>query len=250
MTNEELAAAIQSGETERMAELWAGVENLVKWKANRILSALDAPVGVEFDDLCNMGYIALTKAVPTYKPDSGAFSTWFMFYLQTAFAEATGYRTGKQRRDPLRNALSLDEPLQDADGLTLADSLAADTDTETEVLASMRQSELRRELESILQQIGGIGAQVMRLRYFENMPYERIAAALHIPIAQAQQEGNRAMARLREPDILERLRPFRDGAGRRTASGRRNGRVDTTVPISERIGALAARRNSIAQKEE
>lgn len=65
MTNEELATAIQSGETERMAELLAGVENLVKWKANRVLSALSAPIGVEFDDLCNAGYIALTKAVPT-----------------------------------------------------------------------------------------------------------------------------------------------------------------------------------------
>lgn len=248
MTNEELAAAIQSGETERMAELWAGVENLVKWKANRILNALSAPVDVEFDDLCNAGYIALTKAVPTYKADSGAFSTWFMFYLQRAFAEATGYRKGKQKRDPLHTALSLDAPLQDADGLTLADSLAADTDMETEVIASMQQSELRRELESILQQIGGIGAQVMRLRYFENMPYERIAAALHISIAQARQEGNKAMARLREPDIIERLRPFRDGAGRRTAAGRRSSRNDT-MPLNERIGELAARRNSIAQKE-
>lgn len=248
MTNEELAAAIQSGETERMAELWAGVENLVKWKANRILNALSAPVDVEFDDLCNAGYIALTKAVPTYKADSGAFSTWFMFYLQRAFAEATGYRKGKQKRDPLHTALSLDAPLQDADGLTLADSLAADTDMETEVITSMQQSELRRELESILQQIGGTGAQVMRLRYFENMPYERIAAALHISIAQARQEGNKAMARLREPDIIERLRPFRDGAGRRTAAGRRSSRNDT-MPLNERIGALAARRNSIAQKE-
>lgn len=248
MTNEELAAAIQSGETERMAELWAGVENLVKWKANRILNALSAPVDVEFDDLCNAGYIALTKAVPTYKADSGAFSTWFMFYLQRAFAEATGYRKGKQKRDPLHTALSLDAPLQDADGLTLADSLAADTDMETEVITSMQQSELRRELESILQQIGGTGAQVMRLRYFENMPYERIAAALHISIAQARQEGNKAMARLREPDIIERLRPFRDGAGRRTAAGRRSSRNDT-MPLNERIGELAARRNSIAQKE-
>lgn len=248
MTNEELAAAIQSGETERMAELWAGVENLVKWKANRILNALSAPVDVEFDDLCNAGYIALTKAVPTYKADSGAFSTWFMFYLQRAFAEATGYRKGEQKRDPLHTALSLDAPLQDADGLTLADSLAADTDMETEVIASMQQSELRRELESILQQIGGTGAQVMRLRYFENMPYERIAAALHISIAQARQEGNKAMARLREPDIIERLRPFRDGTGRRTAAGRRSSRNDT-MPLNERIGELAARRNSIAQKE-
>lgn len=248
MTNEELAAAIQSGETERMAELWAGVENLVKWKANRILNALSAPVDVEFDDLCNAGYIALTKAVPTYKADSGAFSTWFMFYLQRAFAEATGYRKGKQKRDPLHTALSLDAPLQDADGLTLADSLAADTDMETEVITSMQQSELRRELESILRQIGGTGAQVMRLRYFENMPYERIAAALHISIAQARQEGNKAMARLREPDIIERLRPFRDGTGRRTAAGRRSSRNDT-MPLNERIGELAARRNSIAQKE-
>lgn len=93
ITNEELVIAIQAGEN-RMGELWEQVERLVKWKAKRIMTALElkgSPCGVEFDDLYQSGYPALVEAVETYDPAAGAFSTWFMYYLQKAFAVVTGY---------------------------------------------------------------------------------------------------------------------------------------------------------------
>ena len=118
MSNEELVAAIQAGE-DRMGELWIQVEGLVKWTAKHRIAILEGRGGVEFEDLYQSGYPALVAAVYSYKPDKGAFSTWFMFYLRTAFAEATGHRTAKQKLDPLNAALSLDTPLgDDADSNT------------------------------------------------------------------------------------------------------------------------------------
>lgn len=57
MSNEELAVEIQNGAPERMGELWEQVAGLVKWKAKRIMTALElrgSMCGVDFDDLvCN-----------------------------------------------------------------------------------------------------------------------------------------------------------------------------------------------------
>ena len=95
MSNEELAIAIRQGDQGRTLELWEQVNGLVKRKAMQIMTALQLsgnPRGVEFDDLYQTGYLAMVAAVETYSPERGAFSTWFMFHLKTAFSEATGYR--------------------------------------------------------------------------------------------------------------------------------------------------------------
>ena len=135
MSNEELAIAIQQGDQGRTLELWEQVNGLVKRKAMQIMTALQLsgnPRGVEFDDLYQTGYLAMVAAVETYSPERGAFSTWFMFHLKTAFAEATGYRTKNGRCEPLNTAASLDRPVQpdEPDGGTLGelvpDSRAAD----------------------------------------------------------------------------------------------------------------------------
>ena len=126
MLNEELAALIKAGETERIPELWAQTERLVKWKANRIMTALELrgnPCGVTFDDLYQSGFIALVEAVHYYNPEDGAaFSTCLMNRLKTVFAELTGYRTKTGRNEPLNNCFSLDKTVDDeSDGTTFGD---------------------------------------------------------------------------------------------------------------------------------
>lgn len=116
MTNEELVALIQAGERDRLPELWGQVERFVAFQANKRIKALalsGIKSGVEYNDLYHSGYIALVGAVDTYDPEPGAsFITWLVFYLKTAFAEAGGYRTKRQARDPLRLALSMDAPVK------------------------------------------------------------------------------------------------------------------------------------------
>ena len=82
-------------------------------KARQVLAALDGKGGVELADLVNSGFLAMVAAVESYQPENGAFSTWFMYHLKTAFAETTGYRTRRSRNDPIQCAVSLSTPLSD-----------------------------------------------------------------------------------------------------------------------------------------
>ena len=121
MSNEELAAMIQSGERERLIELWQQIRRMalkeaVRWAAYH-------SNGVELDDLEQAGFIALMRAVDGFDPAAGArFSTWYHRILRTEFEAATGRRTEKQRRDPLDAAVSLDVPVgEDEDSATLGE---------------------------------------------------------------------------------------------------------------------------------
>ena len=114
--SEELVAAIQAGATELTLELWNRVSGLVKWKANRVIAAVDQRNGyrgLEFDDLLQTGFVAMAEAVHNFRPEHGSFSTWLMFHLQTAFSETSGFRTKRSRNDPINRAVSLDLPLSD-----------------------------------------------------------------------------------------------------------------------------------------
>ncbi|MGI6014224.1 MAG: sigma-70 family RNA polymerase sigma factor [Oscillospiraceae bacterium] len=116
MTNEELVQAIQDGERDRMLELWQQVEQFVMKKAHLALRRMNGHCGVEFDDLYQSGYLALVKAVNSYKPDRGAkFISWLDMYLKTAFADAGGYHSRK--KNTLNDADSLDALIgKDKDG--------------------------------------------------------------------------------------------------------------------------------------
>ena len=244
MTNEELAEAVQQGETEKLSALWNNINKLVCWKANRLLSVLGDNAKIEFTELYDTGYIALVKAAYTYKSVSGSFAGWFMFYLKTAFAEATGYRTSKQRSDPARSALSLNTLLQEDEDGTLEDTIPSDTDIEETIISNLWQRELHNELEDILCQIGGIQAEVIRRRYFDNMAYDRVAALLELPVEKVRQAGEAAMQRLRDPEILKRLRPYYIG-DERTVNRKQTG----TAPLAQCIRQLATIRKDQSCKE-
>ena len=133
MTNEELAVAIQQGQTELMGQLWEQVERFVYKKANEAMGDLGAkPVrrpksepelepeykvgpkswskwskswrGIETEDLVQCGYIALNTAVKYYDTEKGAFITLFSRCLDTAFTRSGGYpafnRNPQAERDP------------------------------------------------------------------------------------------------------------------------------------------------------
>ena len=95
-------------------------------QATRWLRAFESSGGVELDDLEQSAFIGLLKAVQTWKPESGAFSTWYTIQLKAVFVEAYGMRTKRTREDPLNKYhLSLDTPLdENEDGsFTIADIL-------------------------------------------------------------------------------------------------------------------------------
>ena len=119
-----IAVSVQSGDGDILT-LWGMCRRYAMQQATRWLRAFESG-GVELDDLEQSAFIGLLKAVQTWKPKSGAFSTWYTIQLKAVFVEAYGMRTKRTREDPLNKFhLSLDTPLdEDEDGsFTIADIL-------------------------------------------------------------------------------------------------------------------------------
>lgn len=214
MSNEEIAVQIQAGKIELMGELWAGVENLVRWKANRVNNALGHSAGVDFDDLYQSGYLALVAAVNTYDPAAGgAFSTWLMYHLKNAFAEATGYRTVKGRLDPLNNALSLDRPLDnDTEGASFGDLVpdlkaAATMDAVEEALW---RRQLHDALESVLAELPEEQSTVLKKRYYDQQTLVGVAQSLGTTPEEVRKLEGKGFKALRHYKLANRIRPFYD----------------------------------------
>lgn len=213
MSNEEIAVQIQAGKIELMGELWAGVENLVRWKANRVNNAIGHSAGVDFDDLCQSGYLALVAAVETYRPENGSFSSWLMLHLKTAFAEATGYRTVKGRLDPLNNALSLDRPLDnDTDGASFGelvpDPKAAATMDAVEEALWRRQ--LHDALESVLAELPEEQSTVLKKRYYDQQTLVGAAQQIGTTAEDVRKLEGQGLKALRHHRLSKKIRPFYD----------------------------------------
>ena len=212
MSNEELAIAIQQGDQGRTLELWEQVNGLVKRKAMQIMTALKLsgnPRGVEFDDLYQTGYLAMVAAVETYSPERGAFSTWFMFHLKTAFSEATGHRTKNGRCEPLNTAASLDRPVQpdEPDGGTLGelvpDSRAADAIENVE--ESVYREQLHKAIDGAISELPPGNAQ---LRYWDDMTLSAVGEVMGKSPERTRQMESKGIRELRKSRTLHRFLDF------------------------------------------
>lgn len=208
MSNEELAMAIQAGEEHLTETLWMQVERLVAWKASRVIRALNGLGGVEFGDLYNSCYPALIDAVKTYNPDNGAFTTWFMFYIQTAFAVITGNRTVRTRNDPIRNFVSLSTPIgdDDADG-TLSDVTPDPHGDDPLITAEARimYNQIQLELAQALSMIPPEQSHILQQHYLEEKTIETISQEMGIAASDVQNMEQKAIRAIRKPKISKRL---------------------------------------------
>lgn len=123
MTNEELAALIQGGRTEYVPQLWGQVEGFINMRAGRCLDGFPQHMWQYRGDMVNEAYPYFLKAIGTFDPGKGAFTTWLSWHVRRAF---TAVLMGGRGKDPLNGAASLDAPVRDAEGLTLADALIDD----------------------------------------------------------------------------------------------------------------------------
>lgn len=210
MSNEELVQRIQRGE-DLYGELWGECSGLVAWKARQVLAALDGKGGVDLDDLVNSGFLAMVAAVESYQPENGAFSTWLMYHLKTAFAEVTGYRTRRSRNDPIQYAVSLSTPLSDeGEAGELIDVIPDPGGVAG--LDGVEEQEYRRQLcqamDEVLSKLPGDLQDVTVRRYLEGLTQEQTAAQMGSTRSKVMRREQEAMRALRKPSNLDRLRPF------------------------------------------
>ena len=190
-----IAVSVQSGDGEVLA-LWGMCRRYAMQQATRWLRAFEGSGGVELDDLEQSAFIGLLKAVQTWKPESGAFSTWYTIQLKAVFVEAYGMRTKRTREDPLNKYhLSLDTPLdENEDGsFTIADVLP--DEAAEEVFEDIEQRDFRQAVQAALAQLPDAQREAIISEFWLGQK----------PDARARREAIRA---LRHPRIRKPLMEY------------------------------------------
>lgn len=206
MSNEELAAIIQAGNREQTLDLWEQVRRFAYRQSKRWYLALGSRAGMDLDDFHQVAFLALLDALEGWDAGAGSFLTWYGLRLKSAFAEATGQRTQKAKRDPLQAAISLDAPLTDHEGDPLAlEDVIADAQAEAD-LEAVESREQRAALAKALDTLQTEQRQVVVLRYCQGLTVEQTAARLHMTRQEARRTEQSALRALRHPRVSRLIR--------------------------------------------
>ncbi len=198
MTNEELVERIQAGETELIEQLWGQIEGLCALHANRVFRALPSTAVCDFDDLCQCGFFAMLKAIEYFDPDSGyTFNTYFNHCHQTAMAEASGFRTAKQKKDPTVFARSLDAPVSDDGETTFGEIVADSRDPIKDLENEMYNEAARQAIGSLLGLLTENEREVIERHFFAGERYTEIAKDMKITKQRVNQLKDAAFRKMR-----------------------------------------------------
>lgn len=213
MTNEELANRIKNGNTDCMGVLWEQVKGYVITLINRyyeLYKEACSSAGVNIDDMEQEGFLAVMDAAEAYTEDKGCgFLSYIKYPLKNRLNELLGYRTSKTR--PLNCCKSLDEPIGSyTDELTIADTIADDEAEAAinDVIEDGYIKQLHDDLDKCLARLPEQQAEVIRLRYYKELPFESIGRALNMQTQCARYEHNKAMSKLRQGYCVKLLRPY------------------------------------------
>lgn len=209
MTNEELAVLIQAGERDKLVELWSQVQRFVHDRAYKWAVAVGTAGGVTVEDLTQAGYLALVDAVERFDSAAGGtFLTIMGYSLKTAFTQAAGMRTKREREDPLRAAVSIDVPVsEEEDGDTLGDFI--EDPQATQDFESIEAWALHEALEKALQRLAEDQRSVIRCRYYRGLTLEQTGRALGMTKSTAQRTEQKALRVLRHPVNSRALKQYR-----------------------------------------
>lgn len=207
---------IHAGADNLTEALWIQVEALARWKASKYISGLKlhgSTRGLEFDDLLQIGFLAMLEAVSTYKPENGLFAPWFVIHIQKAFVEASGLRTKRDRSDPLDNSTSLDLPLSDNVDTDSLHELIPDPEAEAALDSIEEQiwhDQLRNTLDDVMAELPEKSSTVLQMRYYQQKTLVEVASEFQVGTEMARQYELKALRELRKPRNIRRLRPFID----------------------------------------
>lgn len=212
MTTNEIAAAVQAGQADRL-ELWEAVRRFAHDRAYRWCRAMDGRAGMVLEDYIQVAFLALLDALEGWDPAAGAFLTWYGLKLKGAFTEAVGMRTQRDKRDPIHHALSLDAPFMDSESgesLTFADIL--EDPAASEEIAEIaerdfqdrRRMAVRRAVDSLQEQ----QRQAVVLRYCYGLSLDQTAARMGTTRAMASAAEHKGLRLLRHPKNSRELRIY------------------------------------------
>lgn len=190
MSNEELAVTAKGGDKDALLDLWAQVRRLA-WRFLPRWRAAATAGGLTEEDLEQTAFLALLRAVDAFDPGRGLkFSTFFVTSLRAEVFAASGIRTEKKSRDPLRYAVSLDVPLSpDAP----EDSTLAELIPDPAAEEAIDSAGLRLTIQNFLEELPEPQRRALYARYW-------------LEISADQKAHDAALKALRHPSRSRRLK--------------------------------------------
>lgn len=204
MTNEELVAMIQAGERDKLMELWANVEKLVRNNAYRWDRAFRGRNGATLGDYMQAGFIGFLHSVDYYRPDRGAsFTTTLVMCIKRPFMHTAGVVS--KVNDPLRRPISLDVPVtKDEDSAPLGHFIE-DPQGEAAFL-EVEAQQLRDALDAALATLTEDEKKVIWARYWRGLTQGQTGQRYGMSLAAASRIEHSALRKLRSPAVSQELR--------------------------------------------
>lgn len=200
MTNEEMTIRIQAGEGELLGPLWEQNRGLL-YRLARRYEGIGRRNGLDYDDLMQCAFLALSRAVEGFQEAKGYKLT---AYLPHSMRLVLREYTNIDGREECPIMDSLNRPIDQEGGESaelgdlVPDPAAAQAFEDAEERAYIRQ--LHDDLEGCLDQIDPEPAQVIRGKYWDGV-------ALTPPQKKAEAKG---MRQLRRPTVRCRLNQYRE----------------------------------------
>ena len=199
----ELARRIYAGESEcipLLYELCSGIIKKAAYTFYRKMESRCLAAGVAVEDLISTGYIALVEAIKAYNHDTKGykFLAYLRYPLLNQFNAAIGYRTKRTAREPLNNAVSLDQPpTGDTEDLTLLDCIvdSEGSGVYDELIDDMAMAEVFPEVRRILEDYPR-RYDILVKHYKEGKPVKIIAEEMGLPVGLVSHDKAAALRQL------------------------------------------------------
>ena len=186
LTNEELVAEIQNGNSESIMLLWDQCYRYIKKTAVRWAVAWESRPDFDEDDLMQAAFFALYKAVEGFRLNDGcSFIGYLDLCLKAAFTDVCCCRTVRQKKDPLNNALSLDFSPDNGSGedgdekaTTLMDLMKDPTRAEDRVEDDIFMQQCSEVIRRELQRLPGKQGKAIESYYLDGKTQAEVAEDL------------------------------------------------------------------------
>ena len=211
MDTNQIAAAVQIGKTDVLT-LWKAVRRFAVSQSWRWYMALGNRAGMEIADFEQSAFLALLDALESWAPGKWSFITVYGTALKSAFTEATGQRTQRDKRDPLQNCASLDMPITESEGdsLTLRDVLPdpASEQAIENIAERDRFERLHNAVCRALQTLPEMPRRTVVLRYCYGCTVDETAARMETTRAVVSAAEKKGLRLLRNPKNSRELRAY------------------------------------------
>jgi len=179
MSNEELVIKIKAGENELIPALWEQIEKFIRLMANKFYTVhinRCISVGVELNDLYQLGYFAMLNAIKAYDDSAEyQFTTYLSKHLKNIFFKAAEMRSTGWQNKP--DSVSLDAAIYEDDngaGVSLLDSIpdpTAEADLDN-IIETDYKTRLHDDLIAAMSDLPDEQRRLIDCLYFRNLSYK------------------------------------------------------------------------------